>query len=76
MLDPTTVWITVEELRALRQHVRVDGPAQVCGHPFADPTHHEKARGRENAERHGNDKKQAEIFLHHGEPLHARQVRR
>ena len=47
--------------RALRQHVGVDGAAQVGRHALADPGHHEEARGGEDAERGRHDEERAEV---------------
>ena len=59
----------LEELWALRHHVRIDGVAQVCGDAFAEPGDHVEARGREHAERRADGKQLEEMFAQGHHPL-------
>jgi len=58
-----------EELGALPQHVGVHGFFQVGGDAFAQPAHHEVARGREHAQRRAHPKQREEVLAHLHQPL-------
>ena len=59
-----------KKLRALVQHVAIDGIAQVCSDAFAQPAHHVKAPGREQAQRHRHAK-QGHKVIAQAHQLHA-----
>ena len=53
-----------EKFRALHQHMRVHGIAQVGRDPLAQPTDHVKTRRREQPQRHCHAEQRQEVFAH------------